>query len=51
MHPSRVGVRAVCLEGVAAGTIDSRKGKAIVTPAPRMNVRRDRCFFAMNPII
>ena len=36
--------------GVAAGTMDSRKGNAIVTPAPVRNVRRERCFFVMNSI-
>src|SRR2546422_8562558 len=52
MAPNRVrGLAAVCASGVAAGTIDSRKGKAMVTPAPRRNVRRERCFFVMNIMI
>src|SRR3989442_5916142 len=52
MAPKRVlAFAAVCRNGVAAGTIDSRKGKAIVTPAPVRNVRRDRCFFVMNAIL
>src|SRR5262249_1553760 len=51
MAPNRVlAPAAACLNGVAAGTIDSRKGRAIVTPAPCKNVRRDRCFFVMNAI-
>ena len=49
MHPRRVfGLAAVFLKGVCAGNMDSRKGNAIVTPAPRKNVRRQRCFFVMN---
>ena len=31
--------------------MDSRKGKAIVTPVPRRNVLRDRCLFVMKFII
>ena len=31
-----------------AGTIDSSSGSASVTPVPRRNVRRERCFFVMN---
>src|SRR5205814_1813811 len=51
MAPNRVrALAAVCRNGVAAGTIDSRKGRAIVTPAPRRNVRRERYFFVMNMI-
>src|SRR2546426_5431127 len=51
MAPNRVrGAAAVCVRGVAAGTIDSRKGKAMVTPAPRRNVRRLSAFFVMNMI-
>src|SRR5215467_269788 len=51
MAPNRVrAFAAVCRSGVAAGTMDSRKGNAIVTPAPVRNVRRDRCFFVMNAI-
>ena len=49
MHPRRVfGVAAVCASAVPAGTIDSSSGSASVTPAPRRNVRRERCFFVMN---
>src|SRR5438876_11656161 len=49
MQVSRLfGFAAVLPSGVCAGTMDSRKGNAIVTPAPRRNVRRDRCFFVMN---
>src|SRR5215467_4856110 len=40
-----VGAAAVLANGVCAGTIDSKKGNAIVTPAPCKNVLRDRCFF------
>ena len=33
------------------GNIASSRGSAIVAPkAPRMNVRRERCFFVMNMI-
>src|SRR5438034_11094578 len=49
MQPSRVfGLAAVLLSGVCAGTIDSRNGSATVTPAPRRNVRRERCFLVTN---
>src|SRR6267142_4321843 len=49
MHPSRLfGLAAVLLSGVCAGTIDSSSGNATVTPAPRRNVRRERCFLVMN---
>src|SRR5437867_6282848 len=49
MHVSRLfGFAAVLLSGVCAGTMDSRNGNAIVTPAPRRNVRRERCFLVMN---
>src|SRR5215467_111014 len=51
MAPNRVrAFAAVCRSGVAAGTMDSRKGNAIVTPAPVRNMRRDRCFFVMHAI-
>jgi glycogen debranching enzyme len=33
-----------------AGSIESRNGKARVTPAPCRNVRRDSCFFVRNAI-
>src|SRR2546422_3611622 len=49
MHPSRLfGLAAVLFKGVCAGTIDSSSGNATVTPAPRRNVRRERCLFVMN---
>src|SRR4030095_15661057 len=49
MKPKRcMGMAAVRASGVCAGTIDSRKGSAIVTPAPCKNVLRDKCFFVMN---
>src|SRR5579862_3816229 len=53
MAPKRVRTfaAAVCRSGVAAGTMDSRKGSAIVTPAPVRKVRRERCFFVMNSIL
>ncbi len=44
------GAAAVSRSGVSAGTIDSSSGSARVTPAPRRNVRRGRCFFEMNMI-
>ena len=44
------GAAAVLLSGVWAGSMDSRKGKANVVPAPRRNVRRGMCFFVMNII-
>src|SRR6185503_168541 len=52
MHPRRVfGEAADCANAVAAGTIESRSGSASVTPAPRRNVRRERCFLVMNMAI
>src|SRR5258706_14847054 len=51
MHVSRLfGFAAVLLNGVCAGTIDSKNGNATVTPAPRRNVRRERCFFVINMV-
>src|SRR5688500_3472484 len=52
MHPSRVREAAatVWAKAVRAGIIDSRSGKASVTPTPFRNVRRDRCFFVTNAI-
>ena len=49
MAPNRNGERAAVRDcAVSAGTIASSSGSAIVAPkAPRMNVRRDRCFFVM----
>jgi len=39
---------AVALIGVCAGNMESSNGKATATPAPRRNVRRERCFFVMK---
>ncbi len=39
---------AVFFSKVCAGSIASSKGNASVTPIPRKNVRRGRCFFVMN---
>src|SRR5579862_5496884 len=39
---------AVFCNSVCAGTMESSSGSAIVTPTPRRNVRRGRCFFVMN---
>src|SRR5215475_7831539 len=49
MHARRLlGAAAVLLSGVCAGTMDSKNGKATVTPAPLRKVRRERCFLVMN---
>src|SRR5262249_5560425 len=49
MNPRRgLGDAAVCASAVHAGTIASSRGRPMATPAPRRNVRRDRCFFVMN---
>src|SRR5678815_5608336 len=45
------GVAAVLAKGVCAGSIASSNGSATVTPAPRRNVRRERCFFEMKFIV
>ena len=37
--------------GVCAGTIESSRGSASVTPIPRKNVRRGKCFLVMNIIL
>jgi hypothetical protein len=42
-----MGLAAVFASAVAAGTIASSKGKAIVAPSPRRNVRRGMNFFVM----
>src|SRR5579864_1085452 len=39
---------AVLLKGVCAGTIESSRGSASATPAPRRTVRRDMYFLVMN---
>ena len=44
------GSAAVLTSGVPAGIIESSSGSASVTPMPRRNVRRGRCFFVMNMI-
>src|SRR6185503_19024935 len=44
------GLAAVWARAVQAGIIASRSGRPTVTPAPRRNVRRERCFFVMNDI-
>ena len=45
MPVKRVFVSAAdCRASARAGTIASSSGSAIATPAPRRNVRRDRCF-------
>jgi hypothetical protein len=49
MHPRRLfGLAAVPARAVAAGTIDSRKGNASVTPVPLRKVLRERCFLVMK---
>jgi hypothetical protein len=49
MHPNRLrGLAAVPASAVAAGTIDSSRGSASVTPVPLRKVRRERCFLVMN---
>src|SRR5262245_850340 len=52
--PTKRGIfPAACAlaEGTSAGNIESSSGSARVTPAPRRNVRRERCFFATNIIV
>src|SRR5882762_7700245 len=47
-NPSlRTGLAAVLASGVAAGTMDSNNGNAIVAPTPRRNVRRGMNFLVM----
>src|SRR5713226_10636733 len=43
-----LGVAAALAKGARAGIIDSRNGKASVTPAPRKTARREMCFCVMN---
>src|SRR5437667_2669817 len=43
-----VGRAAVCARAVHAGIIASSKGRPTAMPAPRRNVRRERCFLVMN---
>src|SRR5580658_6343658 len=45
------GFAAVLLSAVCAGSMESSNGRASVTPTPRRNVRRGRCFFVMNIIL
>src|SRR6186713_1629195 len=47
MKLSRVFAAAPA-EGFCAGSMDSRNGSAKVTPLPRRNVLRERCFFVMK---
>src|SRR5215831_9994027 len=42
------GFAAVLAVGTRAGTIASRKGRAIAVPIPRSTVRRDTNFFVAN---
>ena len=42
---------AVCASSVRAGIIESSSGSARVTPMPRRNVRRGRCFLVMNIVV
>src|SRR5579862_8022135 len=46
-----LGIPAVLASGVCAGTMESSRGSANVTPTPRKNVRRGRCFFVMNAVM
>src|ERR1700733_14017725 len=49
MHARRVGETAAVLRsGVCAGTMESSKGRAMVTPMPRRTLRLERCFFVRN---
>src|SRR6185436_8934729 len=50
MKAKRFGVlpAAVCAIAVAAGTMDSRSGSAMVAPIPCRTVRREICFLDMN---
>ncbi len=45
------GSAAVLTSRVPAGIIESSSGSASVTPIPRRNVRRGKCFFVMNDMI
>ena len=48
-HARRLrGNAAVLRNGVCAGTIESKRGRAEVTPIPRRTERRERCFFVIN---
>src|SRR5437870_2950851 len=48
-NPTRLaGAAAVFFSSVCAGTIESSSGNARVTPIPRRNVRRGRCFLVRN---
>ena len=51
MPSRRTGLAAVFASRVAAGTIDSSSGNAIVAPIPRRNVRRGMNFFVMKLIV
>src|SRR5215475_15104534 len=45
-----VNFAAVWARAVCAGIIASSSGSPTATPAPRRNVRRDKCFLVMNII-
>src|SRR4026207_2385227 len=42
------GAAAGCARAVIDGIMASSSGRPTTTPAPRKNVRRERCFFVMN---
>src|SRR5271156_803637 len=42
------GFAAVLRNGVCAGTIESKNGRASAMPAPRRNVRLGTCFLVIN---
>jgi hypothetical protein len=44
----RTPAASVCANDVAAGSIASSSGNAMVAPAPRRKVRRGRLFLVMN---
>src|SRR5260370_16812992 len=45
-----LGVAAVFDSGVCAGTMESRRGRANATPAPRRTARRDKCLLVTNKV-
>src|SRR5260370_36548510 len=46
-----LGVAAVLVKGVCAGTIESNSGSASATPAPWSTVRREMCFLVINILL
>src|SRR5262245_55668624 len=44
-------VASALANGTRAGSIESNSGSARVTPAPRRQVRRGRCFLVMNMVL